>query len=46
VFYRLVATCGFDKTERSYARLCEAMARARRAGLISFDVIRDDGASR
>ena len=33
VFYRLVATRGFDKTEAAYSRLCEIVNRARRAGL-------------
>jgi len=43
VFYRLVATYGFEKTERAYGRLCEHLVRARRAKLIPFGVIRDDG---
>lgn len=43
VFYRLVATCGYEKTERGYSRLCEYMNSARRARLIPFDAIRDDG---
>lgn len=43
VFYRLVATCGYEKTERGYSRLCEYMNSARRARLIDFDAIRDDG---
>ena len=43
VFYRLVAEHGFDKTERSYERLLDAMGNARRAGIIPFDSIRDDG---
>lgn len=46
VFYRLVATLGYDKTQHAYSRLCEAMNRARRAGLIPFTAIRDDGAAR
>lgn len=46
VFYRLVATRGFDKTERAYSRLCETANRARRAGLIRFAAIRDDGPAR
>ena len=46
IFYRLVATVSFDKTETAYARLCEAIGRARRAGLIPFAAIRDDGAAR
>jgi hypothetical protein len=43
VFYRLVGAHGYDKTENAYARLCEHLNRARRAGLIAFDAIRDDG---
>jgi hypothetical protein len=46
VFYRLVATRGFDKTEAAYSRLCETVNRARRAGLIPFAHIRDDGTAR
>jgi len=45
-FYRLVATRGFPKTETAYARLCETVNRARRAGLIAFAAIRDDGPAR
>lgn len=43
IFYRLVATRGYEKTERAYNRLAEALVRARRARLIDFDLIRDDG---
>lgn len=43
VFYRLVGTRGYDKTELAYSRLGEALNRARRASLISWDAIRDDG---
>lgn len=43
VFYRLVATQGYDKTEKAYDRLGEMMSRARRAQLIPFDALRDDG---
>lgn len=46
IFYRLVATCAFDKTETAYSRLCETIGRARRARLIAFAAIRDDGAAR
>lgn len=46
VFYRLVGNHGFDKTEAAYARLCETFNRARRAGYIPFDAIRDDGITR
>jgi len=45
-FYRLVATRGFDKTEGAYSRLCETANRARRARLICFAAIRDDGPAR
>lgn len=43
IFYRLVGAYGFDKTEQAYNRLCNHLTRARRAGLISFEAIRDDG---
>jgi hypothetical protein len=44
VFYRLVGAYGYPKEERAYDRLGEVMNRARRAGLIPFEHIRDDGA--
>lgn len=44
IFYRLVGRFGFEKTERAYKRLLEMLNRARRAGFIDFDAIRDDGA--
>jgi len=43
IFYRLVGAHGYDKTEKAYARLCELLNRARRAGLVPFEYIRDDG---
>lgn len=43
VFYRLVGAYAYPKDERAYKRLCEALVRARRAGLIPFEAIRDDG---
>jgi len=43
IFYRLVATRGYEKTENAYDRLAELMVRARRARRIDFDAIRDDG---
>jgi hypothetical protein len=43
IFYRLVGAYGFDKTEQAYARLCEYLNRARRASIIPFTAIRDDG---
>lgn len=43
VFYMLVGGYGYDKTEQAYARLCEAMVKARRAGIIRWGAIRDDG---
>jgi hypothetical protein len=46
IFYRLVGTKGFPKTENDYSRLCEVIGRSRRAGMIPFDHIRDDGTAR
>lgn len=44
IFYILVGSeQGYPKTEQAYARLCEYLNRARRAQMISFDAIRDDG---
>src|SRR5690348_15221450 len=43
IFYRLVGQYGYEKTERAYARLCEYLVRARRAQIIEFSAIRDDG---
>lgn len=43
IFYRLVGAYGFEKTEKAYGRLCEWMVRARRAEIIDFRAIRDDG---
>ncbi len=43
IFYRLVGAYDYDKTERAYARLGEHLNRARRAGMIRFEAIRDDG---
>lgn len=43
VFYRLVGAFGYAKTEQAYSRLCEHVVRARRAGMIPFSSIRDDG---
>jgi hypothetical protein len=45
IFYRLVGTHGYPKTEAAYKKLCEHMVRARRAKMIPFDNIRDDGIS-
>jgi hypothetical protein len=42
VFYRLVGSYGYDKTERAYERLCEHLVRARRARMIPFSALRDD----
>lgn len=44
VFYRLVAAHDYPKDERAYARLGEMLVRARRAGVIPFAALRDDGA--
>lgn len=43
IFYRLVGQYDYEKTEKAYKRLCEYLVRARRAGMISFNAIRDDG---
>ena len=43
IFYRLVATRGFSKTEQAYKRLGEIVNKARRAKLLDFADIRDDG---
>jgi hypothetical protein len=39
----MVGAHGYDKTEAAYGRLCHHIANARRARLIPFDAIRDDG---
>jgi len=43
VFYRLVATRDYEKTERAYSRLGEHLVSARRSRRIPFHAIRDDG---
>lgn len=43
VFYRLVALEVINKTEKDYASLLEKLNRARRAGLVDWHAIRDDG---
>ena len=43
VFYRLVATVQYPKDERGYTRLQEHLANFRRAGVVAFEHIRDDG---
>ncbi len=43
IFYRLVGAYGYEKTERAYSNLCEKLVRARRAQMIPFAAIRDDG---
>jgi len=45
IFYRLVAAYGYPKTEPRYGALTEHLVRARRAKMIPFDHIRDDGIS-
>ena len=46
IFYRLVGAHDYPKTEDAYERLSNCLNRARRAGLIAMDVIRDDGGAR
>jgi hypothetical protein len=43
IFYRLVGVHDYPKTERAYKNLAEMLNRARRASLIDFAAIRDDG---
>lgn len=43
IFYRLVGNYGYPKDEKAYNRLAEYLVKARRAQMISFDRIRDDG---
>ncbi len=43
IFYRLVGKYGYEKTELAYKRLIEYIGRARRARIIPFNAIRDDG---
>ncbi|HWA17736.1 MAG TPA: hypothetical protein VG757_01955 [Devosia sp.] len=43
IFYRLVGAHDFPKTETFYGTLCHHLANARRARVIPFDAIRDDG---
>jgi hypothetical protein len=45
IFYALVGNYGYDKTEQAYNNLCETLGKARRAKIIAFDDIRDDGVS-
>ncbi len=45
IFYRLVGAHGYPKTEAAYSSLTEHLVRARRAKMIPFDHIRDDGIS-
>ncbi|MGI8511401.1 MAG: hypothetical protein ACR2NH_02105 [Solirubrobacteraceae bacterium] len=42
IFYRLVSR-GYPKDENAYSRLGNALGRARRARMIPFEAIRDDG---
>ena len=43
IFYRLVGAYNYPKTERDYNNLADKLVRARRAGMIPFSAIRDDG---
>lgn len=43
VFYRLVGAYGYDKDEAFYGKLIDHIGKARRARVIPFDAIRDDG---
>lgn len=43
IFYRMVGNYGYEKTEAAYSRLSDKLVRARRACLIPFEYLRDDG---
>lgn len=43
IFYRLVGAYGYPKDEAAYSRLGEHLSKARRAQVIPFEAIRDDG---
>jgi hypothetical protein len=43
IFYRLVAQHGYEKSESAYERLGNVLVRARRAKMVPFESIRDDG---
>jgi hypothetical protein len=43
IFYRLTETIGYQKTEKAYNNLANAIVKARRARIIDFRHIRDDG---
>jgi hypothetical protein len=43
IFYRLIGKYAYEKTEQFYDRLVDYLNRARRAGIIGWDSIRDDG---
>ena len=43
IFYRLIAQHGYGKSKAFEHQLYDIMNRARRAGMILFDAIRDDG---
>lgn len=45
IFYRLVGAYGYPKDENAYERLTNYLLRARRARVIKFSDIRDDGAA-
>jgi hypothetical protein len=46
IFYRLVAEHDYEKTEAGYGRLTGILSRARRAGLLPWEAIRDGGLGR
>lgn len=46
LFYRLVASYQYEKTETAYNRLTQIISRARRANLLPWKAVRDGGAGR
>jgi hypothetical protein len=45
IYYRLIGARGYPKTEQFYGTLCHHLGNARRAKVIPFAAIRDDGVS-
>lgn len=46
LFYRLVAEHEYEKTEAGYSKLTQLISRARRAGYVPWDAVRDGGLGR
>lgn len=46
LFYRLVASYQYEKTEAAYTKLTQIISRARRANMLPWEAVRDGGAGR